>query len=362
MRADLAGLTAHELSAWLAAEVGHAPRFHRALFTQIMTIGRWDPSVLPLWREAESTRPGVIARLETLATAQQMPRIVHRLAVTDRAHGSTVKMSLGLADGHRVESVLIPMHGSRHRTICVSSQVGCAMGCGFCHTASMGLIRQLAAHEIIGQVLALADAIGQPPRSVVFMGMGEPLDNPAAVAQAVRVLRDPAGLGLASRHITVSTVGRVEALRRWAELGLSGVNLAVSLFAADDDLRNELMPVNRRGGLAALRAALGQVPLKRGRHILLSVVVIPGVNDGAREVAALATWVAGLPVLVNLIPYNPIPSRSWRAPTSDEIAALRTRLERLGVAVRLRATKGDAVMAACGQLGDPRLRPQRSVG
>jgi 23S rRNA (adenine2503-C2)-methyltransferase len=234
------------------------------------------------------------------------------------------------------------------------------MGCSFCHTAKMGLVRSLAAHEIVGQVIA-ASSGGALPRNVVFMGMGEPLDNAEQVARAVRVLTDRDGLALAPRHVTVSTVGRVDGLARWTELGLGQVNLAVSLGAADDALRSELMPVNRTAPLAELRRALLALPLPRGRRILVSYVVIPGVNDGDEHIAKLIAWLDGLPALVNLIPFNPIPSRSWRAPTAAEVAAFRDRLDAARVPVRLRATKGDAVMAACGQLGDPARRRRASA-
>jgi 23S rRNA (adenine2503-C2)-methyltransferase len=216
----------------------------------------------------------------------------------------------------------------------------------------MGLVRSLRAHEIVGQVLAVARATGERPRNVVFMGMGEPLDNADEVARAVRVLTQREGLGIAPRHITVSTVGRVDGLARLRELGLDRVNLAVSLGAAEDALRSELMPVNRTAPLAELKRALLALRLPRARRILVSYVLIPGVNDADEHVARLVAWLEGLLALVNLIPFNPIPSRPWRAPTAAEVAAFRDRLDRARVPVRLRTTKGDAVMAACGQLGE----------
>jgi 23S rRNA (adenine2503-C2)-methyltransferase len=149
----------------------------------------------------------------------------------------------------------------------------------------------------------------------------------------------------------VSTIGRPEALARLAEWGLERINLAVSLFAAADDLRSAFIPANRSGGLVALRQALLALPLGRGRRVMLSVVVIPGINDGPAAVADLAAFAHGLPALVNLIPFNPIPGRAWRSPDAAEMAAVRDRLDAAGIHVRLRRTKGEAVMAACGQLG-----------
>jgi 23S rRNA (adenine2503-C2)-methyltransferase len=352
MRSDLLGLAFAEFSAWTKGLAGHSGRFHRALYRQVMTTGRFAPHEIALWREAP---PAAVDQLRAAAAQCQVPTISARREARDEQGSTTVKLLMRLSDGAEVESVLIPMRAGAHRTLCVSSQVGCRMGCSFCHTAKMGLVRSLAAHEIVGQVAAAA-AHGLAPRNVVFMGMGEPLDNADAVARAVAALTASEGLGIAHRHITVSTVGRVDGIARLRELGLDRVNLAVSLGAADDTLRSELMPINRVAPLAELKRALMAMPLARGRRILVSYVVIPGVNDGDEQIARLVAWLDGLPALVNLIPYNPIPSRTWRAPSAAEVAAARDRLDRARIPVRLRTTRGDSVMAACGQLGDPSRR------
>lgn len=350
-RTDLLGLDLPTFTAWSRDLVGHADRFHYELYRRMMIDGRFAPDEAPLWREAERASPGICARLQAHAERDQVPPITDTLQAHDDEQGTTSKILCRLADGNAVEAVLIPMHAGGHHTVCVSSQVGCKMGCSFCHTAKMGLIRSLTAHEIVAQVVAVRRATGCRPRNVVFMGMGEPLDNIDAVVQAVRVLTGPAGPSLAHRHITVSTVGRVDVLARWSELGLDHINLAVSLTAADDAVRSELMPVNRLHPLADLKRVLMAIPIPTGRRILISCVVIPGVTDSPAQIRDLITWLHGLPVLVNVIPYNPIPSRDWRGPTMTEITAVVAVLEAAGVAVRLRLTKGDAVMAACGQLG-----------
>lgn len=355
-RTDLLGFDLETFTAWGRALVGHAPRFHHDLYRRLMASGRFTPAESPLWQEAETTRPGTIATLAAAAIEDQLPPITGCITADDPELGTTTKVLCSLADGHEVEAVLIPMHADQHYTVCVSSQVGCRMGCSFCHTAKMGLVRSLSAHEIVAQALAVRRATGHAPRNVVFMGMGEPLDNAPEVAAAIRVLTDPAGLAIRHRHICVSTVGRAAVLGQWIELGFGRINLAVSLTVADDALRNELMPVNRVHPLAELRAALLRVPLRPGRHLLISCVVIPGVTDSAEQISRLILWLSGLPALVNLIPFNPIPSRPWRAPTTDEINAVRKQLTAAGIAVRLRLTKGEAVMAACGQLGDPAVR------
>lgn len=358
MRGDLAGLTFGEFSAWLGAVIGHSERFHRALYRQVAVEGRWAPLEIPLWRDES---PDAARTLTGLAAAVQAPAPDRHQHEDDPGIGRTVKVASRLTDGQTVESVLIPMKGGGHHTVCVSSQVGCKMGCQFCHTATMGLVRQLTAAEITGQLAAVRQATGTTARNVVFMGMGEPLDNPDAVARAVAILTSPEAHGLARRHVTISTVGRADILPRWRELGLTGVNLALSLTAADDALRSELMPVNRLHSLAELKKAVAAVPIPNDRRILVSCVVIPGLTDGPGHTADLIAWLAGLPVLVNLIPFNPIPSRPWRAPTDDEVMAVRDRLDAAGIPVRLRLTKGDAVMAACGQLGDPAARRRRPL-
>jgi 23S rRNA (adenine2503-C2)-methyltransferase len=357
---ELFGLTFAEFSARLRLVVGHERRFHRALYRQLMATGRCDPAMEPVWQEAERSAPGVIARLMPHLAVVGLPTVVTQRQAHDEGIGTTRKLVIRLHDGREVESVLIPMGGGPedggHATVCVSSQVGCKMGCRFCHTATMGLVRNLSAAEIVAQVLLAGQVGGVKPRNVVFMGMGEPLDNLDAVAKAVHVLTDVNGIGLALRHVTISTVGRVDQLPRLVELGLGRVNLAVSLTAADDALRSELMPVNRMFDLGALKAALLAHPLPGNRRVLISYVLMAGVNDADHQIDALAAWTSGLRVLINLIPFNPIPSRPEQPSSPERIIAIRARLEAAGVEARLRRTKGDGVMAACGQLGDPAQR------
>ncbi len=308
---------------------------------------------MPLWREAAS------ARLEGLAASEQCPVIIDCREADDPLYGTTSKYLLRLADGAEVEAVSIPMAADGRRTVCVSSQVGCKQGCAFCRTARMGLVRDLAAHEIVGQVVAVNRATGRLARNVVFMGMGEPLDNAEAVAQAARVLSERCGCAVAWNHLTVSTVGRLAGLARWHELGLGKANLAISLHAADDAVRATLVPAARLESLAELRSALAAITLPRGRHMLLAVVVIPGITDSPALIEALVRWIDGLPVLVNLIPFNPFPGVAWRAPSADEVRAMRDALVARGVHARRRVSKGREVLAACGQLARDRRAPAR---
>jgi 23S rRNA (adenine2503-C2)-methyltransferase len=359
-RRDLAGLPFPAFAAWSRGIAGHSDRHHRALYRQVLETGRFAPAELPEWREAEAHCPGVLARLGAAAAERQMPEVVRCRRADDPVQGATSKLVVRLHDGREAESVLIPMRAEegepgRH-TLCVSSQVGCKMGCAFCLTATMGLVRHLDPHEIVGQYLAAVATTGIVPRNVVFMGMGEPLDNLDAVAAAVAVFTGRPGLGLAYRHVTISTVGRVDGLARLPALGLHRVNLSVSLTAVDDGLRSRLMPVNRAADLAALRAALLAHPLPRDRRIMLGYVLLAGVNDGEGDADRLIAWVGGLRVLVNLIPFNEFPGSGFRRPADEAVIAFSRRLLAAGVLVRLRLTKGDEAMAACGQLGVPRAK------
>ncbi|WP_076750340.1 23S rRNA (adenine(2503)-C(2))-methyltransferase RlmN [Desulfatitalea tepidiphila] len=275
---------------------------------------------------------------------------VHLPKVSGRIQEEGVtKLQFRLADGLVVETVLIPM--VQHTTVCVSCQVGCRMGCRFCQTGQMGLLRPLSVDEIVAQVFMVKIHMGLDVRNVVFMGMGEPLDNFDAVIQAIAVLSDQRGLNIAKRYITLSTVGWVPGIERLAALNWPQLKLAVSLNAADDALRSNLMPVNRRYGLGTLRAVLEGFPLARGNVLLVEYVLIRDVNDRPEDARRLARFVSGLPVRVNLIVYNPREASPFEAPWPEEVERFRRALVDLGVFVRLRGPKGAGIRAACGQLG-----------
>jgi 23S rRNA (adenine2503-C2)-methyltransferase len=273
------------------------------------------------------------------------------------------------------ESVLIPMIGKLRRlqyTLCVSSQVGCAMGCTFCQTAQMGLIRSLTAEEIVAQWYIGAHRFGLPPSNLVFMGMGEPMDNLDNVLDAIAVLTDRRGPNVPMSRITVSTVGRVDGIERlaqkihepeWHRLGL-----AISLNAANDEIRSKIMPINRGLPLARLRRSLEAWPIYGGAKLCIEYVLIPGVNDAREHAAQVADFVRGrdrpgspypgprLPGLINLIPYNPRDQSPWPAPTEESVERFLQWLHEEGVFAKRRRTKGRDTMAACGQLGNPEIR------
>jgi 23S rRNA (adenine2503-C2)-methyltransferase len=244
------------------------------------------------------------------------------------------------------------VHGGRV-TLCISSQVGCAMGCTFCATASMGFGRHLLAHEIVGQVLSSVHALG--PRhpgnlTLVFMGMGEPLHNLPEVARAIRVLCDPAGLGLSTRRITVSTSGLVPEI---AELGRLEARplLAISVNATSDEQRSLLMPIGRRYPLAELRAALERFPLRPRERITVEYVLLAGINDTPEDARRLATFCASFPHQINLIPFNEHRDSEFRAPSEAIVDAFaRAVLGERRTVLTVRRSRGRDVGAACGQL------------
>ena len=311
------------------------------------------------------------------------------------AQGSSERDGSGAA-ALETESVLIPMIGKRRTrtyTLCVSSQVGCAMGCTFCQTAQMGLIRSLSPAEIVQQWFAARHLVGRPDpdapiSNIVFMGMGEPLDNLDAVLTAIEVLTDRRGPNVAMSRITISTVGRIDGLARLAEKarepGWRRLGLAVSLNAPNDEIRSAIMPINKAMPLAKLRPALEAWPLRPSGHMLIEYVLIPGVNDAPEHADMVASFMLGsayagaggaagtaggagvpryagppLQALVNLIPYNPRERSPWRAPEDFEVDVFMARLQGAGVYVKRRRTKGRDQMAACGQLGNPALRRRR---
>ncbi|WP_434423978.1 23S rRNA (adenine(2503)-C(2))-methyltransferase RlmN [Nannocystis pusilla] len=286
-----------------------------------------------------------------------------RLETVKQAADGTSKLVFETDDGAAVESVLIP--GPERATLCVSSQVGCAMNCQFCLTATMGLARNLSAAEIVDQlVIARRRFPDVWISNVVFMGMGEPLHNLDQVLPAIAVMVDDHGLGLSQRRVTVSTSGLVPQIRRL--VAESPAQLAVSINATTDEVRDAIMPVNRKYPLAVLFAALRELPLARRARVTLEYVLLAGVNDSLADAERLAEWVRGLPCKLNLIPWNPHPGSEFRRPEPERVAAFKAHLQGLRLNTSIRATRGDDTMAACGQLGrapaeSPR-RPRRPHG
>jgi 23S rRNA (adenine2503-C2)-methyltransferase len=316
--------------------------------------------------------------------------------------GKTVKFLLPVDGDYETESVVIPMPhrtGWFSRTLCVSSQVGCAMGCRFCETAQMGLLRHLTVREIVQQVHTAIFTVtnpwddepatltsgrspapalvgegetnprgpgrGFPIKNLVFMGMGEPMDNIEAVLGAIRIIADKNGPGLAPRHITISTVGRTDGIRRLGEFigerGFHQVQLAVSLNAPNDAVRSEIMPINRAEPMAKLRQAMVEFPKRPSAALCVEYVLIPGVNDSLDQCDEVCAFLKGMRASLNVIPYNPRRNSPWPAPTDESVDAFVNRAVANGQFTKIRGTKGRSAMAACGQLGNERIRARKRV-
>lgn len=272
--------------------------------------------------------------------------------VTPSQDGSR-KVVFKLADGHLVSAVMMP--DADRITLCLSTQVGCGYACAFCLTGTMGLERNLTAAEIVGQVMA-ANALltdGQRVTHLVFMGMGEPLANFAALVTAIRILTDAKlGIGYSPRRITVSTVGLVSGIDRLGRENLK-VNLAISLHAATDEVRGRLMPINKSWNLAALMDAVRRYPLAPRQRVFFEYVLLDGVNDSVADAERLARLLRGIRGKVNLIPFNDWEGAGFRRPPLARILAFQSALLDAGITTTVRWSKAEDIGAACGQLREP---------
>ncbi len=273
-----------------------------------------------------------------------------RVAARRQANDGTEKLLLELADGERIECVLL-RDDREHCAVCISTQVGCAMRCAFCASGIDGVVRNLATGEIVEQMLQLQRLIRPEERlsHVVVMGMGEPLLNLDRLLPALAEAAAPDGLGISARRITISTVGLPDGIRRMAEEKIQ-YHLAVSLHAANDDLRNQLVPANRNVGIAAVLAAADEYFEKTGRRVTYEYVLLGGVNDRLEHARQLVALLKGRPSLVNVIPYNAVVGLPFRAPSAAATARFAGALEDGGLTVHVRRRKGAGIEAACGQL------------
>ena len=263
------------------------------------------------------------------------------------------KLVFRLDDGTRVSAVVMPDDG--RMTLCLSTQVGCGYACAFCLTGTMGLTRNLSAAEIVGQLLAANATLaeGEHITHIVFMGMGEPLANYAALVQSLRVLTDAKlGLGFSPRRITVSTVGLVTGIEKLGAENLK-VNLAISLHAASDEVRSRLMPVNRAWSLDALMTGVRKYPLAPRQSVFFEYVMLEGINDSPEEAQRLVRLLRGVRAKVNLIPFNDWGGSTFRRPPLARILAFQSILLDGGVTTTVRWSKGEDIGAACGQLKEP---------
>ncbi len=357
---NLAGMTRAEIAAALTAAGVVEPRQARMRVEQIW---RWIyQSGVQDFEAMTNMAKGLRADLGAAFTLTRA-EVVERQISKDGSR----KWLLRLAPGVEVETVYIPDVG-RAGALCVSSQVGCTLNCTFCHTGTQPLVRNLTASEIIAQVLAAKDDLLEWPSAdvtrrlsnIVFMGMGEPLYNLDAVARAIEVISDGEGLALSRRRITVSTAGVAPLIPR---LGAeTSAMLAISLHAARDDLRDELVPLNRKYPIAELMAAIRAYPgLSNARRVTFEYVMLKGVNDSLADARTLVQLIKGVPAKINLIPFNPWPGAPYACSDWDAIEAFAGVLNRAGYASPIRTPRGRDILAACGQLKSQSVKIRASA-
>ena len=336
-RPDLAGLDRLELEAALE-ERGHERFRARQIFRWIYRRGVTDTAAMT-----------DLPRGLRDSLADEFALSTPDIGARHRSADGTEKFLVALGDGRQIESVFIPETPAM--TFCVSTQVGCAMACAFCLTGKMGLVRNLTAGEIAGQVRVLANALNmrQTAFNIVLMGMGEPLHNYDETMKALRILADEHGLAVPARRVTLSTVGLLPALERLAREPLMP-NLAISLHAPSDIQRGELVPINKKYGIAEIIEACRSFPLRRRSRITFEYVLLAGVNDSADDARRLAELLAGLKAKVNLIPLNAAAGIPFDRPSDAAINRFGKILADRGVTVSVRKSRGRDIRAACGQL------------
>jgi len=346
-RRDLVGLDRGELIT-LLAEIGEAPFRAKQLWHWIYHQGVTD-----------------FARMSSIARPLQEKLAVNfvigrpETAVSQLSNDETRKFLFRFRDGQEAETVYIPDRTEDRGAVCISSQVGCTLSCRFCHTGTQTLVRNLGAAEIVGQFMAARDAYGEWPSpkgetprllsTIVLMGMGEPLYNYENVAKAMKIVMDGEGIGLSRRRITLSTSGVVPMMDRCGDE--LGVNLAVSFHAVTDELRDELVPLNRKYPLKELLAACRRYPsASNARRITFEYVMLDGINDSEAEARELVRLIAGLPAKVNLIPFNPWPGSNYRTSTPARLDRFAKIVMDAGFSSPIRTPRGQDILAACGQL------------
>jgi 23S rRNA (adenine2503-C2)-methyltransferase len=334
---DLKSLTREELRAWVEDHLGERSFRGDQIFQWLHQKSARsfaemsDVSAVQRLRLAEDCRIGGLELTEVL-----------------ESEDGTKKLLLRTATGDLIESVIIPMED--RITQCISSQIGCKIGCDFCLTARMPIRRNLSAAEIVDQVLWARHVLGPEVRinNLVYMGMGEPLDNYDQVVKSIRILLDDKGQNFSSRRITVSTSGVVPKLETFGHD--VPVNLAVSLNASHDEQRTKLIPINKVWNISTLIKALKRYPLKERRRITMEYVLLDGVNDTDEDAQRLAVLLRGLRCKVNLIPFNPWPGAPYGRPSTERVEAFGRIIRDAGYSTTVRYSKGEDIGAACGQL------------
>ena len=352
MLPSLTGLSHEELTSWLKEQGEPAFRANQILDWM------WKKKADSI--DAMSNLPAALR--EKLASSFRLTSLTH--THTQGSADTTRKFLFKLHDGRYVESVLIPANpalyggASDRRTLCVSSQVGCAYGCKFCASGLAGFTRNLDASEIAGQVLAAEQLSKERVDNIVFMGMGEPLANINNLLAAINLITNEKTLHLGARHLTISTSGLVPQIRQLAEHPQQ-IRLAISLHGATDEIRQQIMPVNRKWPLAELFDALDYWNSRKNQKLTLEYILIENINDSLEQATILARVARRLHAKVNLIPYNTVEGLEWKRPNDQQCRAFRDILKNAGVQATLRLEKGHDIDAACGQL---RLKQETAEG
>ncbi len=333
---DLTGLTPEELRNF-SMELGEKPFRGDQIFSWIHQHGSES------FDEMTTLSKQLRHKLESKAILQ-IPKVID---VTNSEETASRKFLFQLTDGMKIESVFLP-EGKR-RTVCLSSQVGCPLDCKFCATAKMGLFRNLTTAEIVGQILAVGRKTGERITNVVFMGMGEPMLNYDNVIKAANIIHHSEGLNIGSRKITISTVGMADKIRQYADEG-HPFKLALSLNAADDVLRDRLMPINRKYNLEACISALQHYTELKSKRVTVEYVLMAGMNDRPEDATRLAGILKRLDCQLNLIPYNPIPEEPFKRPNRDQLKRFFELISSGRRTVTVRWSQGKDINAACGQL------------
>ncbi|MBO1325816.1 23S rRNA (adenine(2503)-C(2))-methyltransferase RlmN [Acetobacter sp. TBRC 12305] len=346
-RRDLVGLSREELTD-LLVEIGEKPFRTKQLWHWIYHQGVTD-----------FERMSSIARPLQQKLAERFVISRPEAATVQTSSDETRKFLFRFRDGQEAETVYIPDRREDRGAVCISSQVGCTLSCTFCHTGTQKLVRNLAASEIVGQFMAARDSYGEWPSpkgetprllsTIVLMGMGEPLYNYENIAKAMKIIMDGEGIGLSRRRITLSTSGVVPLMDRCGDE--LGINLAVSLHAVRNDLRDEIVPLNRKYPIEEVLAACRRYPAaSNARRITFEYIMLRGINDSEADARELVRLIAGIPAKVNLIPFNPWPGSAYRPSTREQQARFADIIMNAGFASPIRAPRGRDILAACGQL------------
>lgn len=332
-------LTSTELTHEIKRLYGKGEYYAQAVYRQIYCHGNTDFKHV---KEFQNSRE-LVRELKMALELNTCP------VVGEQKEGDLTKFITKLKDNLEIESVIIPME--TYQTLCVSTQVGCRMGCRFCATGQLGFLRNLTIEEIVGQLYTAKFFYGMDIRNVVFMGMGEPFDNFDNVIQAIRVMSDPKGLNVPKSRITISTAGMVDGILKLAELNWSDLNLAVSLNAPNNRIRSAIMPINRSVPMEKLKEVLLGYPLSKSRKFFVGYILIKDLNDTHRHALDLAKFLRPLRVKLNLIPYNRCSDFLFVPPSDEHIRRFQRWLVNEKFFVRTRSIRGRNVTSACGQLG-----------